>query len=175
MSTKQITFVYHCLLPGGGTSQLNSKHDYPSALSGQPAGGEDKQTPSQTLKDLVLSHDADVLSISANVCVECGKPAKDVHHTTVDSLLQEPFVVALYSHVMCGGTACEWKLQKLNVGVAYCMASGKDSDDPERGSKLRCSKCKEEKEGLDSCAGCRTAVYCGKDCQKADWQRHKDC
>jgi hypothetical protein len=39
----------------------------------------------------------------------------------------------------------------------------------------RCCNCLEEKESkaLRACASCDRVCYCGKECQKADWKRHK--
>jgi hypothetical protein len=40
----------------------------------------------------------------------------------------------------------------------------------------RCSNCLEKKESkaLSFCASCGVVRYCGKECQKADWKRHKE-
>ena len=37
----------------------------------------------------------------------------------------------------------------------------------------RCCHCKIEKENLRRCAKCNNACYCSKECQVADWSRHK--
>ena len=38
-----------------------------------------------------------------------------------------------------------------------------------------CAKCS-KKEELTLCSGCRNTFYCGKECQKTDWKKHKiDC
>jgi hypothetical protein len=42
----------------------------------------------------------------------------------------------------------------------------------------RCSNClleKKKSKALMSCASCRRVRYCGKECQVADWKRHKKC
>lgn len=51
--------------------------------------------------------------------------------------------------------------------------------------KLRCArpstdacgwcgkKAKEVEGSLKQCSGCRKILYCGKECQKKDWQEHK--
>jgi hypothetical protein len=31
-----------------------------------------------------------------------------------------------------------------------------------------------ESKALRSCASCGVVSYCGKECQKADWKRHKE-
>jgi hypothetical protein len=40
----------------------------------------------------------------------------------------------------------------------------------------RCRGCLEEKESkvLGSCASCGVVRYCGRECQKEDWKRHKE-
>ena len=38
---------------------------------------------------------------------------------------------------------------------------------------LCCNVCGASGGDLQMCAGCRSAIYCGRDCQKADWRAHK--
>ncbi|KDQ58660.1 hypothetical protein JAAARDRAFT_34494 [Jaapia argillacea MUCL 33604] len=39
---------------------------------------------------------------------------------------------------------------------------------------LKCWNCGKGQEKLMKCAGCRYAVYCNKDCQRAHWSNHKE-
>jgi hypothetical protein len=37
----------------------------------------------------------------------------------------------------------------------------------------RCMHCGDAGESLRACASCKTALFCGRECQKAEWRRHK--
>merc|ERR1711916_37500 len=37
----------------------------------------------------------------------------------------------------------------------------------------RCETCYVAEEGLKECTGCRSVVYCSRECQKRDWKAHK--
>ncbi|KAI9014034.1 hypothetical protein DFJ74DRAFT_709594 [Hyaloraphidium curvatum] len=37
-----------------------------------------------------------------------------------------------------------------------------------------CDQCRAESDGLLRCSGCRVTRYCGRDCQRAAWKRHRD-
>ncbi len=39
--------------------------------------------------------------------------------------------------------------------------------------KFRCGWCRTYQKLLRSCMGCERVRYCGKECQRADWMRHK--
>lgn len=56
-----------------------------------------------------------------------------------------------------------------NVEGAFCMSSNASLK-----LKGECATCK--KEALKRCARCKLVYYCGKECSKKDWPRHrKDC
>lgn len=44
-----------------------------------------------------------------------------------------------------------------------------ESDDTEE----VCGHCKQKKERLLTCTGCKSIKYCGSECQRADWRNHK--
>lgn len=39
--------------------------------------------------------------------------------------------------------------------------------------KTSCSVCRKFVDNIKKCSRCKTNVYCGKECQKKDWERHK--
>lgn len=43
-----------------------------------------------------------------------------------------------------------------------------------RNATMECARCcSQDYEKLSRCAGCRKVSYCSRECQKADWKRHK--
>ena len=46
------------------------------------------------------------------------------------------------------------------------------TDSPSR-PILVCGHCKQKKERLLTCTGCKSIKYCGSECQRADWRNHK--
>jgi hypothetical protein len=62
----------------------------------------------------------------------------------------------------------ESSLQLLALSCSYNMAN-------ETTTCAHCKKSAEDRElpSLKACARCKTALYCGRDCQKADYKSHK--
>jgi hypothetical protein len=58
-------------------------------------------------------------------------------------------------------------------------ATGKKLGESDPGSQDRvvCGGCKKDSSwfsaGMKSCAECRNATYCSRECQKVDWKQHK--
>lgn len=68
-------------------------------------------------------------------------------------------------------------LQKTDSGLSDDDDRLKDSAHQQTFTKIvaqsdKCWKCQKETD-LKSCSRCKAVWYCGKDCQTADWPRHK--
>ncbi len=49
----------------------------------------------------------------------------------------------------------------------------KEEEEGENSDDNVCAHCKQRKDKLLQCAGCKSVKYCGKECQRSDWPNHK--
>ena len=72
-----------------------------------------------------------------------------------------------------GCTSCDLQQQRLHCSTPVAF----DSHIITNMSPASCNKCGSTRsslgEALLSCARCKTTFYCGKECQKKDWSKHR--
>ena len=109
-------------------------------------------------------------------CVACGKPAK----AYTDYNLRLPGgIIDTVSAICCRG-ACESKAQLLRMKAVdnhirtVQHSSGSDARAPEAQFRWSsaCIVC-DRTDGTKQCGRCKLTSYCSRNCQKADWPRHK--
>lgn len=77
--------------------------------------------------------------------------------------------------------AKDWKEHKQNCVVIPIEAkttttttiSNRQEMPSSQPKVMQCAACGQKKEQMKCCTGCRKVYYCGVDCQKKDWHKHK--
>jgi hypothetical protein len=57
--------------------------------------------------------------------------------------------------------------------MSFVTLSGVSSAPPTELTAKRCFSCAKELSKISRCAACAVAIYCGRECQRQDWKRHK--
>ncbi|KAI0353882.1 hypothetical protein OH77DRAFT_1406255 [Trametes cingulata] len=121
-------------------------------------------------------------------CEWCGAPARESHVQNLSWNHLNPPRLIIYLHFVCdmdarhvrdGVASTHNYMNMLNfggmgplppfprrpAGVAYPLA----------GSCARCERDESaaDQDALKRCSGCKLTRYCGAECQKRDWPRHK--
>ncbi|KAG8926603.1 hypothetical protein FRC01_008646 [Tulasnella sp. 417] len=140
---------------------------------------------------------ADAKSRHTFGCEFCGKPARE-NYLNIASYLHlppkgtewnghpssGPFILILVHTVCKMSGECGNEAKKLSSELAQDTGTP-ETHIPEKnpvdetiyplfGSCANCKTDDTAKKTLSVCVKCKTAQYCGKDCQRADWPRHKE-
>ncbi|KIM92367.1 hypothetical protein PILCRDRAFT_810421 [Piloderma croceum F 1598] len=135
-----------------------------------------------------LGFGRDVKHTERWACYVCGKPARETQFDVMSWLhLLQP-KLNIYVHHICeaGGGPCHEQIKaqtmmmRIQSGAPGSpaphlpMPSGVTSF-PLAGSCANCQKDETAKAdfSISRCGKCKLIRYCGVDCQKADWNRHK--
>lgn len=85
-------------------------------------------------------------------------------------LLTEAFIIYKSS---LGNSSRTIKIGK-DLGAAIDLSQNPHRESIDVGHMFRmCNHCSNIKEGMETCIGCCCVWYCNKECQLADWERHK--
>ncbi|KAG9004150.1 hypothetical protein FRB90_011051 [Tulasnella sp. 427] len=147
--------------------------------------------------DQFIKSMADAKSRHTFGCEFCGQPAREnylniasyLHLPPKGAMWNEhpssgPFILILV-HVVCKMSGeCGNAAKQLSSDLAQETGTP-ETHIPEKGTVDTtvyplfgsCANCKSDETAqkvLSACAKCKTAQYCGKDCQRADWPRHKE-
>ncbi|KAF8169934.1 hypothetical protein BJ912DRAFT_933544 [Pholiota molesta] len=134
---------------------------------------------------LIESMSKDLKHSEEWACEICGEPARGAKYDIASRThLPEPDVV-VYMHQVCDSTGNNFCCAMLDKQSEWMAAFGGLSPDfpnlhrlaglqfPLSGSCLNCEDNKTAQSQLNRCGGCELVRYCGADCQKSDWKRHK--
>ncbi|EPQ50604.1 hypothetical protein GLOTRDRAFT_118283 [Gloeophyllum trabeum ATCC 11539] len=139
---------------------------------------------------LLIDMSADLKHSQPWACAYCGQPARETCYQVVSRLNLSPPRLDLYVFHVCDSDnpPCQAELQAAQAQMA--LRSGQ----PPRGGATQiprppgvvyplassCAYCKEDNTAdirestvLNRCSGCKLTRYCGVQCQKKDWPRHK--
>lgn len=120
------------------------------------------------------------------LCVDIvGEPAHEMIHNPLAWLtpnppsMPRPFVMNTVHAVCRNGGECRYEIDRTNAELARDMgvpppvnaspAKLGPSHEPLCATCAQCNKLVKVKK----CGKCKTIRYCGKECQKADYDRHK--
>lgn len=142
---------------------------------------DDAQASNQVTIDVVGMCRRQIITSRPGPCQECkNKPATQVGGSTVrldrPGGLEPPKVIDENIWCICGDEGCVTRAAKRSRRLL--KRAEKTDWDPDVTNYVRaCQKCgkEERKDGprLMKCSRCRNVMYCGTECQKADWKGHK--
>ena len=124
----------------------------------------------------------EVMAKVCHPCIKCGKPVKDTIKSPMVYLrLPEPTVIIM-AMPSCAGPICDAQILKDmegTIGEAYANVGIADGGPAEIGKGSQgglagysnCDVC--GKPASNRCAGCGSALYCSRVCQKSAWRNHK--
>ncbi|KAI0628641.1 hypothetical protein C8Q77DRAFT_360454 [Trametes polyzona] len=126
------------------------------------------------------------------LCEFCGAPARETHFQNLSWHHLDPPRLIIYIHFVCdmeeqhvraGLTASHEMLNLGNGGRMGPMPSfesfGKRPEGVTHPLAGSCACCERDETaaggdaGLMRCSACRMTRYCGAECQRRDWKRHK--
>jgi hypothetical protein len=166
MSRRTVRFEFQC-----ENARLKFNHDIDARLIGPISLNPNHHYQSQFLKavrPILLEHYAACLNASGPTCSECPRPKREALTTPMGwlHLEDDPFVNVLVSPLCEIGGKCD--MQSRRETQKMMMNLGNEEEQEITACKV-CYKV----EGAQKCGRCRTVSYCGKDCQRSDWKRHK--
>lgn len=161
-STVPVLFSFRHL--DSTSNDFHLPYPFPIRLVGpgahlQPNYANDFQ---DAVEPILARHRGDCLKASPKQCIDCGSPTtqafqvpnSSLHHS-LETDGKEPTVQVLVLP-LCDKTSCAQNATagQKRADVGACEVCGKI-------------------EGTKRCSGCKQLSYCGKECQKKDWKRHK--
>ncbi|KAF7377834.1 MYND-type domain-containing protein [Mycena sanguinolenta] len=118
-------------------------------------------------------------------CEFCKNRARETYWMNAPWMHLNPPRVVSYVHHVCdaGAGPCAERLRQINAEVARQTglppAANLPPTDQVFPLSASCAVCHNETEksrkNLKQCSRCELTRYCGVDCQRADWRRHKVC
>jgi hypothetical protein len=166
MSRRSVRFEFQC-----EKARLKFNHDIDSRLLGPLAANPNQHYQTQFLNavhPILLEHYGACLNASGLTCSECTRPKKEALTTPMSwlHLADDPFVNILVSPLCETGGRCEMQSRRETQKMMEELGNEAEAE------MTACKVCYKV-EGAQKCARCRTVSYCGKECQKKDWKRHK--
>lgn len=185
MATRSIPFNF--LVTGESPEdffKMTAYHDLPAALIREDGlkllenDANYAQFLTSTTCPFLQSYSAHLLQNSKKHCF-CGQPSVRVIQNPVPFLheVQSPSM-EIVGIPYCGKTECEMLISQ-NVGLAVRevdkLGGVKDTDENGVPLKTKVASCRVcgKVEGAMFCKRCKMIAYCGKECQKKDWDNHK--
>lgn len=102
-------------------------------------------------------------------CVSCDKDQENYYFKDFfDKPLDPSAKLRLFSF-SCTNVDCIIIARKLVFKTGRSLSA----KDPNGKQVTRCKTCKQYFEKIQKCSLCYGQYYCGKECQKKDWARHK--
>lgn len=182
-STKNAQFHYR-IYDGDDSHNLTCIHPVPALLCSK-SQAQDKRYH-DTFREIFNAVNArthnDVMAKVSHPCIKCGKPVKDTIKSPMVYLhLPEPIVIIM-AMPSCAGQICDAQIlndMEGTIGQAYAnggIADGGAAGDGKGlpgsvGGYANCDVC--GKPASKRCAGCGSALYCSRACQKSAWRNHK--
>jgi hypothetical protein len=170
-ATADVLFEFKCqgADPEAEPVTLSYTHGLPIKLILTPyADPEYPEMFGEAIAPIMHEHQGECRKASSPNCRICGEPATKVLQTPNsylhdESIKGQPYVFVLVTPV-CDKEECD---KKAREGIRSII------EDEQLELKTRkCHVCGKE-EGVKKCMRCMSIAYCGKDCQKKDWKRHK--
>ena len=171
--TTSVLFSFHHL--DSTANDFHIPYPLPSSIIGpqahlQPNAANDFQ---EAVEPILAKHKLDCLRASPKQCIECNSPTtqafqvpnSSLHHSK-DTDGKEPTVQVLVLPLCDKPSCAEAAAAKMQVFQQRALAG------QQRAERGVCEVC-EKMEGTKRCGGCKTVSYCGAECQKKDWKRHK--
>jgi hypothetical protein len=179
METRPIRFEFHC---EEGVDELKFIHNIPSSLVNPEAltAQRDSEYGSlflSAIQPILKEHEAACRAASKRFCENCGQFSVGVLQTPMSWLhnVDDPFVAVLV-HPVCGKRECEAEVrQSVDEMITETMAEGRGQGatlSSVHAGNTSCRICGKT-ERIMKCARCKSAAYCGREHQRADWKVHK--
>lgn len=118
-------------------------------------------------------------------CEFCDKQARESHLMIASWMHLSPPKLIAYVHLVCNAVTgpCYEKLQMVSMETAIMTGCPPSTPPPFTTANIifplaaSCGNCKDPntaKRELNRCSKCKLIRYCGVECQRMDWQRHKE-
>ena len=173
-STKPALFRFH-VINNIETTYIEHTHPVPTFLCMPTQSQQDSQAFREAFVDVISvvtnQHHEKCMRAITTPCVSCCDPATDALKSPMSYLhLAEPMVVVQVTPV-CGSEKCEYQVRAQLLEMQNKMRGEGEEHEKNIYGKMNCAVCGTE--NAKRCAGCGRVAYCGKECQKGEWKRHK--
>lgn len=181
--TKNAQFLYR-VYNGDDTHNVTCIHPVPALLCSRPKPQDKRYHDAfiETFNAVNAKTHKDVMAKISHPCIKCGKPVKNSTKSPMVYLhLPEPMVIVM-AMPSCGAQICEGQIlndMQGTIGQAYANGGVAEGGAAENGTEFQggaggyfnCDVC--GKPASNRCAGCGSALYCSRACQKSAWRDHK--
>ncbi|KAI0791857.1 hypothetical protein C8Q75DRAFT_57617 [Abortiporus biennis] len=127
------------------------------------------------LKKVALQIGVDLKHTQKWHCEFCDKPTREVVQQYRVNMAFYPPKLNVYLHNICDTSSGEYiDFLRAASEMVYGPISGSTAGSAELAAS--CMFCNDEataQQPLNRCSRCKLTRYCGAECQKTDWKRHK--
>ncbi|TCD65878.1 hypothetical protein EIP91_002038 [Steccherinum ochraceum] len=142
----------------------------------------DQQALAEWVKGLIMDLLPDVKHSAEWYCEFCDKPSMETHEVMMGWLHINPPKLVVWTHHVCDAVVGECALKLKDFDSVPGLPPSVPMIPPRDPSKTytfplarTCLYCKNDssEQQMSRCSRCRLSRYCGTQCQRADWPRHK--
>ena len=152
-------------------------HPVPTFLTQPALSQQSSQAFTQAFIDVISiithQHHDECMTAITSPCPSCSSPATDLLKSPISLLHLSSPTVIIHLTPVCGNRSCEAKIRSGLLAQQKKEAEARKEEvwSGKNFGKMDCAVCGAE--DAKRCAGCGTVAYCGKECQKSGWKKHR--